>query len=183
MSIQEIVNQTEQIFNKQQTAFKIQFSFGFILRHIETGEFRYFIPARNLTLLERPFLIKNMSSIRRLKKKLEDIPLQDILHGQRDNTKWRLFYLTNLPISVFKTSYLLGAAETRLPDYILATQNIRTLTKNTKGNYYRDNLCAFRCLSMYLNGGKVMEKPPRPTLGHSCNTSGMQVSRLKTIRN
>lgn len=93
--IQEIVNQAEQIFNKQQTAFKIQFSFGFILRHIETGEFRYFIPARNLTLLERPFLIKNMSSIRRLKKKLEDISLQDFLHGQRDNTKWRLFYLTN----------------------------------------------------------------------------------------
>uniref|UniRef100_A0A8W8MC46 Uncharacterized protein n=1 Tax=Magallana gigas TaxID=29159 RepID=A0A8W8MC46_MAGGI len=40
VSIQEIVNQAEQIFNKQQTAFKIQFSFGFILRHIETGEFR-----------------------------------------------------------------------------------------------------------------------------------------------
>lgn len=158
MSIQEIVNQAEQIFNKQQTAFKIQFSFDFILRHIETGEFRYFFPARNLTLLERPFLIKNMTSIRRLKKKLEDISLQDFLHGQRDNTKWRLFYLTNLRISVFKTSYLLGAAETRLPDYILANQNIRALTKNTKGNYYRDNLCAFRCLSMYLNGGKEMEK-------------------------
>lgn len=74
-----------------------------------------------------------MTSIRRLKKKLEDISLQDFLHGQRDNTKWRLFYLTNLRISVFKTSYLLGAAETRLPDYILANQNIIALTKTQRG--------------------------------------------------
>lgn len=171
MSIQEIVNQAEQIFNKQQTAFKIQFSFGFILRHIETGEFRYFIPARNLTLLERPFLIKNMTSIRRLKKKLEDISLQDFLHGQRDNTKWRLFYLTNLRISVFKTGLHFSQSKYKSSDH------------KHKGELLQRQLMRVKVSKhVFKWGERNGKKPPKPTLAHSCNTSGMQVSRLKTIR-
>lgn len=54
------------------------------------------------------------------------------LHGQRDNTKWRLFYPTNIRISVFKTSYLLGAAETRLPNNFLSKESKRALTKKHK---------------------------------------------------
>lgn len=54
------------------------------------------------------------SGIKRKSWKIFPYMIFDILHGQRDNTKLRLFYLTNLWISVFKTSFLLGAAETRL---------------------------------------------------------------------
>lgn len=55
------------------------------------------------------------SGIKRKSWKIFPFMIFDILHGQRDNTKWRLFYLTNLCfISVFKTSFLLGAAETPL---------------------------------------------------------------------
>ena len=50
--------QLNRIFADQPTVFKINFSFGFILRNTETGALQYYHPsANNHLVLEQPFLI------------------------------------------------------------------------------------------------------------------------------
>lgn len=46
----DIVRIVEDITRGEKMAFRFNISIGFILRHIETGEYRYFIPDRNETL-------------------------------------------------------------------------------------------------------------------------------------
>ena len=48
-----------QIFREQTTAFKINLSFGFILRNIETGELRYYHSSQNnARFVDVPHLIR-----------------------------------------------------------------------------------------------------------------------------
>ena len=52
--------QLNRIFADQPTVFKINFSFGFILRNTETGALQYHHPcANNHLVLEQPFLISS----------------------------------------------------------------------------------------------------------------------------
>ena len=46
-----LLQKLRQIYNQQTEAFKVSVSLGFILRHIETGEYRYFAPNRNEVFL------------------------------------------------------------------------------------------------------------------------------------
>ena len=51
----KIVNEKlEEAFNKLDSATKINISLGFVLRNIETGEYRYFYAHENNTLFENP---------------------------------------------------------------------------------------------------------------------------------
>jgi hypothetical protein len=48
------------IFTQQTSAFRINVSFGFILRNVETGELRYYHPSQNnARFFDVPHLIRN----------------------------------------------------------------------------------------------------------------------------
>ena len=64
------------IIGQQTTAFKINVSFGFILRNVETGELRYYHPSQNNSrLFYVPHLIRTEED---LDKFLADLSRQDI---------------------------------------------------------------------------------------------------------
>ena len=65
-SIEELMNHIRFIYQQESVALKINISFGFILRNIEDGEYRYYIPYRNNEILDRAYLISNNNSIRNL---------------------------------------------------------------------------------------------------------------------
>ena len=51
----KIINEKlEEVFNKLDSAAKINIALGFVLRNIETGEYRYFYAHENNTLFENP---------------------------------------------------------------------------------------------------------------------------------
>ena len=52
--IETIAQALEDIFRRQNNAFKINLSFSFILQHRETGEFRYFYASNNQQILKSP---------------------------------------------------------------------------------------------------------------------------------
>ena len=158
IDIDTIISEITDIAQRETRAFKVQFSFGFILRHVDTGDFRYFIPDRNETVLNRPFFISTMADVEKLRRELEALDLMHHLLKNRKDTKWKLFFLSNMKIYIFKTSYLLGNAHTILPDYIEKHQSIHALTKNRKGNRYDDNLCAFRCLALQMGRRNKLEE-------------------------
>jgi hypothetical protein len=65
------------IIRKQVTAFKINVSFGFILRNVETEELRYYHSSQNNSrFFDVPHLIRNEED---LDKFLADLSREDIL--------------------------------------------------------------------------------------------------------
>jgi hypothetical protein len=65
------------LYRQQTTAFKISLPFGFILRHIETGELRYYHASQNnARFFETPHLIRAEEDLERI---LEDVSRHDIL--------------------------------------------------------------------------------------------------------
>ena len=66
----EIRGHLHQIYNDQEHAFRINFSFGMILQNTETGEYRYYIPYFNNKIFHFPFTISIRNSIRFLMFKI-----------------------------------------------------------------------------------------------------------------
>ena len=77
------------ILHLKKTKFKINFSHSFILRHIETGEFRYFhASANNNSVLQYPKLINNEYEFKDFIQNMnEDDPLE-FARQSRPDTKW-----------------------------------------------------------------------------------------------
>ena len=66
--------QLNRIFADQPTLFKINLSFGFILRNTETAAPQYHHPSANNNLvLEQPFLISNQADLDRLYEQVNNI--------------------------------------------------------------------------------------------------------------
>ena len=47
------------VINDRNDSFKLNMALGYILRHIESGEIRFFYPSQNSTILDLPVLIEN----------------------------------------------------------------------------------------------------------------------------
>lgn len=70
---QELTNHVEQIFTDQNTVFKINVSFGFILHNNETNELKYYYASRNNNLLfESPFQIATAVNLQQVQQTLVD---------------------------------------------------------------------------------------------------------------
>ena len=59
----DIAEGLHDIFDRQNHAFKINLSFGFIMRHVETGRYRYFRPYDNVNVFNGPILISSREDI------------------------------------------------------------------------------------------------------------------------
>ncbi len=73
MTAHDLEQSLLEIYSSQTRAFKINLSFGFIMRHIETNQHRYFRPYGNQSVFDEPILISNMSDLRRVIAKLAEL--------------------------------------------------------------------------------------------------------------
>ena len=150
----EIRTQVREIYQNLHNAFRINLAFGTILFNNETREYRYFVPHYNSKILQYPFRISNMNSIRFLMNKLAGINIITQARSDRPSTAWSLAFITNVQYVVFKTEFPLGNAED-LPDYIKQNRNLKTMyIDKWTGKPYTDNLCFFRCLRQHFKGNK-----------------------------
>jgi hypothetical protein len=56
-TIPQLMTRVQDIYERQQYSFRLNLEFGLILRHTETGEYRYFKPFSNDTLFQRPIYV------------------------------------------------------------------------------------------------------------------------------
>ena len=107
------------IFRQQTTAFKINVSFGFFLRQIETGELRYYHSSQNNSrFVDVPHLIRTEEDLERF---IDELQVQDILEfirQQRHDTKLIVHLLTNVTFYVNKLFDHPIGARVVLPDHI-----------------------------------------------------------------
>ena len=141
------------LFDQQTTAFKINCSFGFVLREKENGRLRYYHSSNNCCgrILEEPSLITNRDDFDRF---LEHIQESDILQwavAQRPNSDWVCELVTNATFFLNRIiHHTIGCVGVNLPTYVKNNKAIVRLDKDSHGVIYRDNLCLFRCLALHL---------------------------------
>ena len=117
------------IFTQQTSAFKINVSFGFILRNVETGELRYYHPSQsNARFVDVPHLIRNVEDLQKFLDELSRHDMLEYIRQQRPDTKWVVHLLTNVTFYVNKiTEHPIGAS-VLLPDYILKNLGVQRLS-------------------------------------------------------
>ena len=88
----------DHFFNKLKCAAKVNLAFGFVLKHIEDGGFRYFYAHENKTLLDRSKFVCTHDDLANLKEFLNKPDVIESCSRERMNTKWRIYKLTNLTV-------------------------------------------------------------------------------------
>lgn len=148
-SVQEIMQAANEIYERQNNAFRLNLEFGLILVHSETREYRYFKPHHNQELFQRPIYVSNRRHLNRLYLRMRQLNITDYILRQRPDTKWKPYLITNLRIVIYSLNFVLGKGDTVLPDHIQQSANIVSLSKDRNGHYYKDNLCACARRSPY----------------------------------
>ena len=89
---------TDLFFNNLKCAAKVNLAFGFILRNIEDGGFRYLHDHENNTLRDRSKLLCTRDNLAKLKHFLNKTDVIDLFRRERLSTKWSFYMLTNLTV-------------------------------------------------------------------------------------
>ncbi len=66
MNVEDIGRHLLHIYDRQQHSFRINISLGMILRHVETGELRYFRPFSNQSVFDEPIYVTKRSDVARI---------------------------------------------------------------------------------------------------------------------
>ena len=148
-TVDNIMSSANQLYERQQHAFRLNLEFGLILVNTETGQYRYFTPYSNEALFDRPIYVSRRQDLHRLRLRLQGLNITDFILRQRPNTKWKPVIVTNVRFTLYSLDYPLGTASIQLPDHVKNSRSIIALDKTTGGKLYKDHLCAFRCLATY----------------------------------
>ena len=160
LTAQVIEEKLDRVLDKLKCVAKLNLAFGFILKNIEDGKFRYFYAHENNTLLEQSKLVSNKDDMAKLKEILKKTDVIESCTKQRSNTKWWFFKLTNLTIfAALLKDIPMGCKDAVLPESLLRNRSINCLTfeRNTR-QPYKDNLCLFRALALHLHGNERLEE-------------------------
>ena len=139
---------------------KSEAGFGFILKNIDDGGFRYFYAHENNTLLDRSKLVCTHDDLAKLKDFLNQTDVIESCSRERMNTKWRFYKSTDLTVfaAVLK-DVPMGCKNAVLPEHLLRNGTINCLTfEESTRQPYSDNLCLFRALALHLHGTQRLEE-------------------------
>ena len=77
---------------------------------------------------------------------------------KRQNTKWQFKLITNVTIfAALLKNIPVGCSDSVLPDPLLKNPSVNYLLSNKDKEPYKDPLCLFRALAMYMNGHKDLD--------------------------
>ena len=156
-----IVNEKlDHFFNNFKCAAKVNLAFGFILKNIEDGGFRYFYAHENNTLLDRSKLVCTQDDLAKLKDFLNKTDVIECCSREKMNTKWKFYKLTNLTVfAALLKGVPMGCKNAVLPEPLLrnCTINCLTFEENTR-QPYNENLCLFSALALHLHRNQRLEE-------------------------
>ena len=151
----EMRNHLNEIYENEVNAYKLNLSFGLILKNSATQKLRYFVPHSNETLFNTSQAISSRRDLARVMQRIENIDVQDHLQNLKDNSEWKVQMITNINYNVTPTNFALGAPVV-LPKFILQHHSLIPLTCKSNGVPYDDNLCMFRAL--YYHKYKLLDE-------------------------
>ena len=128
-------DELDYVFKELNCAAKVNLAFGFVLKNIEDGMYRYFYAHENNSTMERSKLVCTPDDIAKLRERLQKMDIVDLCTRERANTKWKFYKITNLTIfaSLLK-DVPMGCKASVLPERLLRNSNVNCLTieRNTR---------------------------------------------------
>ena len=152
MDTRELQEPLRQLFEEQTNAFKVNVSFGFILKQKATSRLRYYHSSNNCCgrYLEEPSLITNRDDFESFLERIRESDILQWAISQRPNSDWVCERVTNATFFVNKiVKHPIGCVGVTLPDYLKHNKAVVGLAKDEHGATYNDNLCLFRCLALH----------------------------------
>ena len=162
LDTRDLEQQLRRVFDEQNYSFKINLSYGFVLRNKNTGRYRYFHSSFNCCgrYLDEPSLVTNSQDFETF---LQRIRLPDVLQwvgSQRPDSAWVVEIVTNATFFINKIiDHPIGCVNTILPPYLKRNKAVITLERDQHNKRYNDNLCLFRCLALH-RGANVRRLEP-----------------------
>ena len=164
----ELEESLNSVFLEQTTAFKINLSYGFVLRNKVTGKYKYYHSSCNCCrrYLDEPSLVTSRSDFDEF---LERIQHSDVLQWaikQRPDSAWVCELVTNATFFVNHViDHPIGCVGTTLPAYVKNNKAVVGLEREPiHSKRYTDNLCLFRCLVLHRGGDVHRLEPAVKTL-------------------
>ena len=135
---------------------KSESAFGFILKNIEHGGFRYFYAYENNTLLDRSKFACTHDDLAQLTDFLKKTDVIESCSRKRMITKWRFYKLTNLTVfAALLTDVPMGCKYPVSPEPLLKNRTIKCLAfEENKKQPFNNNLCLFRAFALRLRGNQ-----------------------------
>ena len=112
-TVATIMQLANQVYDRQNSAFRFNMEFGLILVNTQTEEYRYFTPYSNESLFERPLYISRRQDLHRLRLRLQRLNITDFILRQRPDTKWKPVLITNFRFIVNSLDYSLGGVHVK----------------------------------------------------------------------
>ena len=142
------------IFAEQTMAFKLNISYGFILRNRTSGRHRYYHSSCNCCgrYLNEPSLITNADTFENFLERIKEPDILKWALSQRPNSEWVVELVTNATIFVNRIlQHPIGCVGIVLPHHVTFNKAVTALEKDHHCRPYVDNLCLFRCIGLHLD--------------------------------
>ena len=142
------------IFAEQTTAFKLNISYGFILRNRTSGRHIYYHSSCNCCgrYLNEPSLITNADTFENFLERIKEPDILKWALSQRPNSEWVVELVTNATIFVNRIlQHPIGCVGIVLPHHVKFNKAVTALEKDLHCRPYVDNLCLFRCIRLHLD--------------------------------
>ena len=157
--IEGLINTVQELYMTNDTAFKFNVSFAYLLQNInDRKKFKYFSAQYNTKLFDYPETISNRSTltgvINQINQEFSNYKDQKI---KRPNSQWKFYKFLHYEISVFRLETTIGA-KVSLPLHFFQGENFKNIVKFEN---YDDNLCFWRCLAAFLNPDKAYHRLER----------------------
>ena len=98
MDTRELQEPLRQLFEEQTTAFKVNVSFGFILKQKVTGRLRYYHSSNKCCgrYMEEPALITNRADFESFQERIQESDIPQWAIAQRPNSDWVCEHVTSI---------------------------------------------------------------------------------------
>ena len=129
----------KEVFEKLNCAAKVNLALVFILRNVDTDEYRYFYAHENT--FEKSHLLCSKGDLVSLHDRIEKMDLVETCAQERENTKWQFALTTNVTIlCALLKSIPMGCIDAVLPEKLLRRSDLNCLVSNGYGKTYKDYL-------------------------------------------
>ena len=173
----------DQVFEKLDCAAKINIALGFVLRDIETGDYRYFYAHENNTLFDKSIVLCTKADLTTIQNKVNKQDIIEVCTQERQNTKWRFKLITNVTIfAALLKNIPMGCPDSVNPEPLLRNNHVNCLISDQDTKQpYNDNLCLFRALAVHLRGTTSVEKSTSKIFNDFLEKSGCDPKQFRGV--
>ena len=182
LDLNEINEKLKEVFEKLNCAAKVNLALGFILRSVDTEEYRYFFAHENNTLFGKSHLLCSKGDLVSLQDRVENMDLVEKCAQERENTKWQFVLTTNVTIfCALLKNIPMGCIVAVLPEQLLRRPDLNCLVSNGYGKTYKDYLCLFRAIAVHLYGSSELETNAANLFSAFLHESGHDATNFRGI--